>query len=122
MYPQTLLTHSQLIPSLPAALSSPLPQVLREYARQERVKALIADATTPEHAIAARAFARIEGIVGELGCDAELVPMACQAAEILLMMRQVGGGGGCQALGCGAGGMDWWEGWEVGKGVGVRWI
>lgn len=93
MYPQTLLTHSQLIPSLPAALSSPLPQVLREYARQERVKALIADATTPEHAITARAFARIEGIVGELGCDAELVPMACQAAEILLMMRQVGGGG-----------------------------
>ena len=87
-----------------------LEQVLREYARQEGVKALMADPTAPEHAISQRAFSRIEAIAAELGCSPELVPMACQAAEILLMMRQVRGkGGGAWGTLCGKA-----RGWKLG--------
>eukprot|EP00775_Hariotina_reticulata_P010592 gene10592-10750_t len=54
----------------------------------ESVKAACQDASSAEHAIAIRAFHRIEAIVQELGLDAEITAMACQAAEILMIMRQ----------------------------------
>lgn len=64
-------------------------QLVREFARQEAVKVLIADTGSAEHGIAQRAFGRIAALCGELGLEGDLVAMASQAAEILLMMRQV---------------------------------
>lgn len=64
--------------------------LLREIARYDTVKAAIADPSTPEGGIAQRAYERLRAILGELSLDSagELLQMACQAAEILLMMRE----------------------------------
>jgi hypothetical protein len=88
--------------------------LLRETARHESVRQAMVDPAQAESGIIQRACQRLEEIIGELGMDPspELLQMACQAAEILLMMRQEDEppsdfqvrGGGCRAR---AGGVGW---------------
>ena len=76
-------------PLAPPTSSSQPPPNCHSPTRNQATKALITDTGSQEYAIATRAFGRIERLVAELGLGPETTAMACQAAEILLMMRQV---------------------------------
>ncbi|GIM15000.1 hypothetical protein Vretimale_17869 [Volvox reticuliferus] len=66
--------------------------LLREVSRMEAVKKAIGDPTSAEYAVAQRSYARLKEVAQELelhvDSGAAISDMACQVADILVMMRQ----------------------------------
>ncbi|GIL66592.1 hypothetical protein Vafri_20082 [Volvox africanus] len=66
--------------------------LLREVSRMEAVKKAISDPTSAEYAVAQRSYARLKEVAQELelhvDSGAAISDMACQVADILVMMRQ----------------------------------
>ncbi|GLI58399.1 hypothetical protein VaNZ11_000099 [Volvox africanus] len=66
--------------------------LLREVSRMEAVKKSISDLSSAEYAVAQRSYARLKEVAQELelhvDSGAAISDMACQVADILVMMRQ----------------------------------
>jgi hypothetical protein len=65
--------------------------LMREVSRMDAIRATIGDPTSPDYAVAQRAYSRLRTIVSDLDVPADAVPgiidMARQVADILLMMK-----------------------------------
>jgi hypothetical protein len=65
--------------------------LMREVSRMDAIRATIGEPTSPESAVAQRAYSRLRTIVTDLDVPADAVPgiidMARQVADILLMMK-----------------------------------